>query len=223
MRDTVRASIFQIQRSSVVLPAKSTGKEPQESALAAVNTIVEQSKFTMDSSTYGIPMKNKRLACVLGLTCTLLAGCLTTIPKIDAQHSGGVQTKQAISDGIQPPKIDANGNLVTPWVRNSMMSAFYMRAAHLGIKINPTGVPVTIHITSVRSRSDTARILLNFVDGADNLDGVVEVGDASFTIQEDTWLYWPITNWRSIEEVSNAVGEQAANGIALIAGLPIED
>jgi hypothetical protein len=106
---------------------------------------------------------------------------------------------------------------------NSVMSAFYMRAAQLGLKINPNGVPVTIHITSVRSRSDTARIFLNFFDGADHLSGVVSVGDASFEIDEDTWLYWPVTGYRSIEEVSNAVGEQAANGIALVAGLPIND
>jgi len=168
-------------------------------------------------------MKNKSLACALGLACMLLAGCLSTVPSIDAQHSGSVQTKRLISDGIQPPKIDANGHLVTAWVRNSMMSAFYMRAAHLGLKIDPNGVPVTIHITGVRSRSDTARILFNFFDGADYISGVVNVGDASFRIDEDTWLYWQITDWRSIEEVSNAVGKQAANGIALIAGMPIDD
>jgi hypothetical protein len=49
------------------------------------------------------------------------------------------------------------------------------------------------------------------------------VADASFKVEEDTWLYWPVTGYRSIEEVSNAVGEQAANGIALVAGLPISD
>ncbi|WP_089164289.1 hypothetical protein [Caballeronia sordidicola] len=168
-------------------------------------------------------MKNKSLACVLGLSCVLLAGCLTTVPKLDAQHSASVQTRQLISDGIQAPKIDANGNLVSPWVRNSMMSAFYMRASRLGIKIDPNGVPVTIHITSVRSRSESARAFLNFFDGADHLSGVVSVGDVSFKVEEDTWLYWPVTGYRSIEEVSNAVGEQAANGIALVAGLPISD
>jgi hypothetical protein len=168
-------------------------------------------------------MKNKSLACVLGLTCMLLAGCLATVPKIDAQQSVSVQTKQLISDGIQAPKIDANGNLVTPWVRNALMSAFYMRAAHVGLKINPNGVPVTIHITSVRSRSENARIFANFFDGADHLSGVVSVGDANFEIEEDTWLYWFVTGWRSMEKVSNAVGEQAANGIALVAGLPISN
>jgi hypothetical protein len=168
-------------------------------------------------------MKNKSLACVFGLTCILLAGCLTTVPQIDAQHSASVQTKQSISGGIQAPKIDANGNLVTPWVRNSMMSAFYMRAAHLGLKIDPNGVPVTIHITSVRSRSETARAFFNFIDGADHLSGAVSVGDASFKVEEDTWLDWLFTGFRSMEEVSNAVGEQAANGIALVAGLPIND
>ena len=199
------------------------GYETKESVLSAVNTVFDQPRFKMDRSTHGTPMKNKSLACVLGLTCMLLAGCLTTVPNIDAQHSASIQTKQLISDGIQAPKIDANGNLVTPWVRNSMMSAFYMRAAHLGLKINPNGVPVTIHITGVRSRSDTARAFLNFFDGADHLSGVVSVGDASFKIEEDTWLYWLFTGYRTIEEVSNAVGEQAANGIALVAGLPISD
>jgi hypothetical protein len=177
----------------------------------------------MDRSNHGSPMNKKSLTFVLGLTCLLLAGCLSTVPEIDAQHSATVQTRQLIAKGIQAPKIDANGNLVTPWVRDSMMSAFYMRAAHLGLRIDPNGVPVTIHITGVRSRSDTARILLNFADGTDNLSGVVSVGDASFEVQEDTWLFWLPTNHRSIQDVSIAVGKQVANGIALVAGLPISD
>jgi hypothetical protein len=126
--------------------------------ISTVNTVFDNRGSRRTVQLTAFPMKNKSLACVLGFTCVLLAGCLTTVPKIDAQHSASVQTGQLISDGIQAPKIDANGNLVTPWVRNSMMSAFYLRAAHLGIKINPNGVPVTIQITSVRSRSETARV-----------------------------------------------------------------
>lgn len=169
-------------------------------------------------------MKKLQHACLSALICTLLAGCLATVPKLDAQHSASSQTKQQlISSGIQPPKIDTNGHLLTPAIRGEMVSAFYTRAAHLGLRIDARGMPVTIHITGVRSRSDTARILFNFLDGADNLSATVDVGDTSFAIGEDTWLYWPITNWRSIEEVSNAVGTQAANGIAVVAGLPIDD
>jgi len=168
-------------------------------------------------------MKILRLACLFALTCILLAGCLATVPSLNAQHSGSVQTKQLISAGIQLPKIDTNGHLLTRWIRASMLSAFYQRAAHLGLRIDPNGVPVTIHITGVRSRSDSARILFNFFDGADTLSATVNVGDASFAIGEDTWLYWPITNWRTIEGVSIAVGTQAANGLALLAGLPIDD
>jgi hypothetical protein len=168
-------------------------------------------------------MKKIISACVLGLSCAFLGGCLATVPDVDAQHAGSIATRQAIVNGIQTPKIDANGFLVMPWIRDAMMSAFAMRAAHLGLRTSPDGVPVTIHITGVRSRSDAARIQFNFFDGAEWVSGRVEVGDASFDIQEDTWLYWSVTNWRSIEEVSVAVGKQVANGIALVAGMPIDD
>jgi hypothetical protein len=156
--------------------------------------------------------------------CTLLTGCLTTVPNLDAQHSGTVQTRQSIAYGIQTPKIDTNGFLVVPWVRNAMMSSFAMRAAHLGLRVTPNGVPVTIHITGVRTKSDAMRWpLVSFLDGAEWVSGTVNVGDATFDIQEDTWLNWPVTNWRSIQEVADAVGEQVANGIALVAGMPTDD
>jgi hypothetical protein len=63
----------------------------------------------------------------------------------------------------------------------------------------------------------------NFLDGAEWVSGTASVGDASFAIQEDTWLYWLPTGYRSIEEVSEAVVKQVANGVALVAGLSIED
>lgn len=165
----------------------------------------------------------KSWARTLVLASTLLSGCLATVPNIDAQHSGSSQTEQSIADGIQSPTIDANGFLVTPWIRDAMMSAFAMRAAHLALRIDPKGVPVTIHITGVRSKSDTARVLFTFLDGAEWVEGTVSVGDASFKIQEDTWLYWLPTGYRWIVDVSSAVGKQVANGIALVAGMPIKD
>ncbi|MFM0321259.1 hypothetical protein [Caballeronia glebae] len=152
-----------------------------------------------------------------------LSGCLTTVPDIDSPRVGSVETKQQIVKGIQTPKIDSNGVLVTPWIRSAMMSAFAVRAAHLGLRIDPNGVPVTIHITSVRSKSDAARMAFNFFDGAEWLSGTVTVGDASFDVQEDTWLYWMPTGYRSIQEVADAVGKQAANGVALVAGMPLND
>jgi hypothetical protein len=165
------------------------------------------------------------LAWTLGLTCALLAGCMTTAPHVDAQHAGSAETKHAISNRIQAPKFDANGYLVKPWIRVAMMHAFYERAAHLGLKVsqNGDGVPVTIRITGVRSRSEMARILFSYMDGADYLSAVVQVGDTSFEVEEDTWLYWVFTGFRTITDVANAVGEQTANGIALVAGLPIDD
>jgi hypothetical protein len=63
----------------------------------------------------------------------------------------------------------------------------------------------------------------NFFDGAEWLSGTVTVGDASFDVQEDTWLYWMPTGYRSIQEVADAVGKQAANGVALVAGMPLSD
>lgn len=61
------------------------------------------------------------------------------------------------------------------------------------------------------------------MDGADYLSAVVQVGDTSFKVEEDTWLYWLFTGFRTITDVADAVGEQAANGIALMAGMPIDD
>jgi hypothetical protein len=152
-----------------------------------------------------------------------LSGCLATVPDIDAQHSGTAQTKAAIAQGIQHPKIEADGVFVSPYIRSAMMSAFATRANYLGLRMDPNGVPVTIHITGARTRSDTARMVFNFLDGADYVSGTVQVGDASFEIGEDTWLYWLPTNSRSIEEVADAVGKQVANGVALVAGAPIKD
>lgn len=80
-----------------------------------------------------------------------------------------------------------------------------------------------IHITGVRTKSDAARMEFNFLDGAEWVSGTAIVGDASVATQEDTWLYWLPTGYRSIEEVSEAVVKQAANGVALVAGPPIED
>jgi predicted 2-oxoglutarate/Fe(II)-dependent dioxygenase YbiX len=80
-----------------------------------------------------------------------------------------------------------------------------------------------IHITGVRTKSDAARMEFKFLDGAEWVSGTASVGDASFAIQEDTWLYWLPTGYRSIEEVSEAVVKQVANGVALVAGLSIED
>jgi hypothetical protein len=170
-------------------------------------------------------MRTKLMACTLWLACALLAGCMTTVPRVDAQHAGSVETKRAIANSIQTPRIDANGYLVTPLIRATMLHAFYERAAQLGLKVsnNGDGVPVTIRITGVRSRSDTARILFNFMDGADYLDAVVQVGDRSFKVQEHTWLYWAFTGFRTVTDVASAVGEQTANGIALMAEMPIDD
>lgn len=170
-------------------------------------------------------MRTKLIACTLGFVCTLLSGCLTTVPHLDAQEADSVETKRAIANSVQPPRIDANGYLVTPWIRSTMLHAFYDRAAHLGLKVsnNGDGVPVTIRITGVRTRSDTARILFNFFDGADYVSAVVQVGDRSFKVDEDTWLYWGFTGFRTITDVAHAVGEQTANGIALLAGMPIDD
>jgi hypothetical protein len=80
-----------------------------------------------------------------------------------------------------------------------------------------------IHITGFRTKSDAVRMEFNFLDGAEWVSGMASVGDASFAIQEDAWLYWLPTGYHSIEEVSEAVVKQVANGVALVAGLPIED
>ncbi|MFK4444535.1 hypothetical protein ABH944_004084 [Caballeronia udeis] len=40
----------------------------------------------MDRSTHATLMKNKSLACVLGLSCVLLAGCLTIVPNRTANQ-----------------------------------------------------------------------------------------------------------------------------------------
>lgn len=152
-----------------------------------------------------------------------LSGCLATVPSIDAQRSINAQTRAQVAKAIQRPKIEADGTLVSPWIRAAMMSAFSMRAEHLGLRIDPNGVPVTIHITSVRSRSDGARMAFNFFDGADYVSGTVDVGDATFEVGENTWLYWAPTGFRSIQDVAEAVGKQVANGVAIVAGEPIEE
>jgi len=63
----------------------------------------------------------------------------------------------------------------------------------------------------------------NFFGGADYLSGTVDVGDATFEVGENTWLYWAPTGFRSIQDVAEAVGKQVANGVAIFAGEPIEE
>jgi len=167
-------------------------------------------------------MTVKPLAFALVLTSALLSGCVGPFPKIDAQHPGSIETKQSIARGIQNPKIDANGFLVSPWIRNAMMSSFAMRAAHLGIRIDPNGIPVTIHIMSARGRSDDAVMILGYLDGWDSVSAKVDVGDASFDIHGNNFLLWPRTV-TTVLDVSTAVGKQLADGIALVGGMPMDD
>jgi hypothetical protein len=160
------------------------------------------------------------LVAVLLLTSTLVSGCFGHFPQIDAQHPGSIETKESIANGIQHPVIDANGYVLTPWMLNSMMSAFAMRAAHIGLHMDPNGVPVIIHITGAKGRSDEEVMTLGYLKGWDKVSATVDVGDARFDIYSNsfTGLAQP-----TIQEVSRSVGRQLADGIAKIGGLPMDD
>lgn len=153
----------------------------------------------------------------LVLACALTAGCTT--PTILPQNAGSIETKLAVAQSIQAPKIDADGHIVTPWIRDAMISAFYERAAHLGLQISPQGVPVTIRINTVRSRSDTMRIVFLPSDGPDLLYADVLVGDASFGVGGFTI----ICPFASIATLARRVGIQSANGVAMVGNMPITD
>jgi hypothetical protein len=162
-------------------------------------------------------MNTRFAALCLTLVCALLAGCTT--PKILPQNAGSIETKQAIATAIQAPKIEADGHIVTPWIRDTMISSFYERAAQLGLRISPQGIPVTIRINTVRSRSDEMRIVFLPGDGPDLLYADILVGDASFGVGGFTI----ICPFASVATLARRVGLQTANGLAMVADLPIRD
>jgi hypothetical protein len=162
-------------------------------------------------------MKARFAILALAIACVLTAGCTT--PKILEQNAGSIETKHAVAQSIQAPKVDADGHIVTPWIRDAMISAFYERAAHLGLRISPQGVPVTIRISSVRSRSDAMRVVFLAADGPDLLYADVLVGDASFGVGGFTI----VCPFASIATLARRVGTQSANGVAMVGNIPIAD
>ncbi len=162
-------------------------------------------------------MKARFAILAWALTCALTAGCTT--PEILPQNAGSIETKHAVAQSIQAPRIDADEHVVTPWIRDRMISAFYERAAHLGLRISPQGVPVTIRISNVRSRSDTMRSIFLGADGPDLLYADVLVGDASFGVGGFT----VVCPFASIGTLARRVGTQSANGVAMVGNIALSD
>ncbi|ALP66018.1 hypothetical protein AN416_26335 [Paraburkholderia caribensis] len=97
-----------------------------------------------------------------------------------------------------------------------MIDAFERQADKDGLKIVSTGVQVRITIEEYSARSSAARFWFGALAGSDHIKAMVDVGDASFGV-EDTAR----TTINGIDVVAEDVGIEAANGVAMLAGLSI--
>ncbi|WP_147238177.1 hypothetical protein [Paraburkholderia azotifigens] len=123
-----------------------------------------------------------------------------------------------LQDGVAEPTVNSNGHQVSASVRVGVLDAFERQAEKDGLKIVPTGIPVTITVEEYSTRSSAARFWFGALAGSDHIKAMVEVGDARFEV-EDTAR----TAINGIDIVAMDVGIEAANGVAMLAGLPIAE
>ena len=161
---------------------------------------------------------NSKILRASGITAVaLLVGCAaTTQPTIEAAHAGGENLRMRLNDGVADPTVDSNGHPVSASVRAGVIEAFERQADKDGLKIVSTGVQVKIKVEEYSTRSSAARFWFGALAGSDHIKAMVDVGDASFEV-EDTAR----TTINGIEVVAEDVGIEAANGVAMLAGLSI--
>ncbi len=147
----------------------------------------------------------------------LIAGCATTTqPTIEAARAGDESLKARLNDGVAEPAVDSNGFPVSASVRAGVIEAFEQQAHKDGLKIVSTGVPVRIKVKDYSVRSSTARFWFGALAGSDHIRATVEIGEASFEV-EDTAR----SAINGIDVVARNIGIEAANGVAMLAGLSI--
>lgn len=145
-----------------------------------------------------------------------LGGCAATQPTIDAAHAGSEQLKTTLGSGVAEPTVDANGHPISAAVRAGLVEAFDQQAKKAGVKVVPTGVPVKITVVDYAVRSNVARFMLGVMSGRDHIKATVNVGDASFEVEDEAH-----SALNGIDVVAEDVGIEAANGVAKLAGLPV--
>lgn len=145
-----------------------------------------------------------------------LAGCAATQPNIDAAHTGNEQLKTSLGSGVAEPTLDTNGHEISAAVRAGLIDAFDQQAKKAGVKVGPTGVPVKITVTDYAARSGVARVMLGVFAGRDHIKATVNVGDASFEVEDEAH-----SAINGIDVVAEDVGIEAANGVAKLAGLSV--
>jgi hypothetical protein len=148
----------------------------------------------------------------------LLAGCAQVKPDIDAAHSSDAVLRTNLANSIQEPVIESNGFDVSAEASADLLGAFDKRAASLGLKISTTGVPVRIDVKDYNRRPVAARILFGVMAGRDHIKAVVSVGNSTFEVEDSAR-----SAVNGLGVVARNVGAEAANGIAMLAGLPTPD
>lgn len=158
-----------------------------------------------------------RILAVSGTAAALaLCGCAATQPNIDAAHAGSQQLKTSLSTGVAEPTVDANGHEISAAVRAGLIDAFDQQAKKAGVNVVPSGVPVKITVVDYATRSNVARVMLGVFAGRDHIKATVNVGDASFDVEDEAH-----SAINGIDVVAQDVGIEAANGVAKLAGLPV--
>ena len=158
-----------------------------------------------------------RIIAVLGAVAALaLGGCAATQPNIDAAHAGSQQLKTSLSAGVSEPTVDTNGREITAAVRAGLIDAFDQQAKKAGVNVVPSGVPVKITVVDYASRSNVARVMLGVFAGRDHIKATVNVGDASFVVEDEAH-----SAINGIDVVAEDVGIEAANGVAKLVGLTV--
>lgn len=156
-------------------------------------------------------MRHLSLACSLAIA-VLATGCASTAPTMNAQRPATKELQASVVKGVATPTVLANGHDIDAEVSQSLLDSFSAQAGKAGVKVVPTGVPVTITVQEYRARSTAARLIGGILAGADHIKADVAVGESSFVI-EDT----AVTVVSGIKTVAENVGVQAANGVASIA------
>jgi hypothetical protein len=158
-----------------------------------------------------------RILAVSGAVAALaLGGCAATQPNIDAAHAGTQQLKTSLATGVAEPTFDANGHEISAAVRAGLIEAFDQQAKKAGVKVVANGVPVKITVVDYAVRSNVARFMLGVLSGRDHIKANVNVGDASFEVEDEAH-----SALNGIDVVAENVGVEAANGVAKLAGLPV--
>jgi len=160
-------------------------------------------------------MMIRRLSLVSALAIAALAtGCASTVPTMDTSRPVNKDLQASVMKGVAQPTIVANGHDIDPDVTKSLLTSFSEQAGKVGVKVVPTGVPITITVQEYSARPTAARLIAGVLSGRDHIKADVALGESKFVIEDSGY-----TIVTGINSVAENVGVQAANGVASLVKL----